>query len=45
MDVTVLDKRHVHPRIGRQIRAFALGRGGYGVVGGRDQERGGGCEK
>jgi hypothetical protein len=40
LDPTVLDKRHVHSRVGRQIRALALGRGRYGVVGGCDEERG-----
>jgi hypothetical protein len=45
LDAIVLNKRHVHPRIGRQIRAFALGCGGYGVVRGCDEERGGGREE
>jgi hypothetical protein len=42
---TVLDKRHVHPRVRRAICSSSLRRGGYGVVGGRDEERGRGGEE
>jgi hypothetical protein len=41
----VLDKRYVHPWLGSTVCAFALGRSGYGAVGGCDEERGGGGEE
>jgi hypothetical protein len=44
-DVIVLDKRHVHPRVGRAVRASAEWRGGYGAAGGCDEEGGGGGEE
>jgi hypothetical protein len=43
--MAVLDKRHVYPWLGSQIRASSLGSGGYGAAGGCDEERGGGGEE
>lgn len=43
--VVVLDKRHVHPRLRRAIRSSTVWCGGYGVVGGCDEERGRGGEE
>jgi small nuclear ribonucleoprotein (snRNP)-like protein len=45
MAIAVLDKRHVHPRLGSQIRAPPLRSGRYGAVGGCNKERGRGGEE